>query len=129
MLDRMVIRVTIQLDEKLDSDLVALATRKWGSTSEAAINCVVEAALTEFLEGGRDFLVSQSPAEQDWDLETPTGCFRIRSGRVEPISERIPGNGIARTLALMFRELRHLDTAKPTGEEVNSEETENDSAF
>jgi hypothetical protein len=121
MFDAMEIRVTMEIDDELDSDLAAFAVEKLGSTSQAAINRVLETVLTDFLEGGGDIPMSRSPVEQDWELETPTGCFHIRGGRVEPATGSVPTAAIAQILAAIYREVHRADNSRGHREEKGGE--------
>ena len=117
MFKEMVVRVVIQLDEELDNDLTAYVAAQWGSVTQGAVNQTAEAALTQLLEEGIGIQSCGSLAEEDWELVTPSGCFRIRSGRVELSSGKVPAGAIAQALALILKEVYYADSARGHREE------------
>jgi len=121
MFNEMIIRIAIGLDDKLDSDLTSCAIAKWGDSSQAAINQIAEAALTQLLEEGIGIQSCGSPAEEDWEFVTLSGCFRIRSGRVELSSGKVPAGTIAQTLALILKEVYYADSSRGHREEKGGE--------
>lgn len=105
------VRIVIGIEERLDSDLVARAAVNRGDAGQATIDEIMNAALTQFLQEAPILQGCGSPGAEDWELETPTGRFRIRSGRVEALPSRLPMGRIAETLAAMY----HLEDANDSG--------------
>ena len=112
----MAVRIEIGLDEELDRNLVAHAMVQWGSTSQAAINQIAATALTELLEECGDIQAGSPPTDEEWQLETLTGCFRIRNGKVKTVQGRLPADRIAETLTAMLKLLEIADDSENTTE-------------
>lgn len=104
MFNEMIIRIAIGLDDKLDSDLTSCAIAKWGDSSQAAINQIAEAALTQLLEEGIGIQSCGSPAEEEWSFETPVGHFHVCNGRVETLPGKLCADRVVETLAAIYRE-------------------------
>lgn len=103
MLTEVMIRIVIGIEERLDSDLIACAAVRRGDTSQAAIDEIMNAALTQFLQEAPIVQGCGSPRGEDWELETPTGRFHIRGGRAKTLPARLPMDRIAETLAAMYQ--------------------------
>lgn len=100
----MSIRIAIAVDEQLDSQLLAYAALEYGNASHATLDRIGEAALSQLLVEEPNIRMSEPLREEDWELETPVGRFRIRDGRAETLPSKLPADSIVETLLAMYKE-------------------------
>jgi len=115
------VRITIGIEEQLDSRLGAYAAIKRGDISQATVDEIADAALTQFLEEPPVAESCRPLPEEDWELETPTGCFHIRGGRAEPAPGNVPAATIAQVLATIYKEVHYADNPRGHREEKGGE--------